>query len=177
MASLEEHLLNLNVVLISVGAWFILWVLRKVWKGMDSIKIVKRLKPLYPAVLCQGIVWIPGALPAEPEPTIGTRILMALWCGFLASIGYQLLKRFLGQKGIELPDKPEDILPSSDSEDDQPEEDEGDEKDDADADESEAKESRDTPVETPVPKKLAEAEADDSSGSDDSGSDDSGSDD
>jgi len=189
MESLEGQLLNLNVVLIAVGAWFILWVLRKVWKGMDSNKIVKRLKPLYPAVLCQGIVWIPGALPAEPEPTVGSRILMALWCGFLASIGYQLLKRFLGQKGgflasigyqllkrflgqkgIELPDKPEDLLPSSDSEDNQPE---AEEDDDVGADEPEASESRDTPIETPIPKEFAQAEAAHRAGA---GSDDSGDD-
>jgi len=170
MESLEGQLLNLNVVLIAVGAWFVLWVLRKVWKGMDSNKVVKRLKPLYPAVLCQGIVWIPGALPAEPEPTVGSRILMALWCGFLASIGYQLLKRFLGQKGIELPDKPEDLLPSSDSEDDQPEAEDDD--DDVGSDEPAAAESRDTPIETPIPKRVAEAEAAAGAGSDSDDSDD-----
>lgn len=114
MGSLEEHLLNIHVVLISTAAWFILWVLRKVWKGMDTIKLVHRFKPLYPALLCQGFVWIPGTLPAESAPTIGYRILIGLWCGFLASIGYQLIKRFLQPRGIDLPDKPEELLPSPD---------------------------------------------------------------
>jgi hypothetical protein len=162
MGSLEQHLLNVNVVLISAGAWFILWVLRKIWKGMDKNKWVSRFKPLYPAVLCQGFVWIPGALPPEPEPTIGGRILMGLWCGFLASIGYQLIKRFLGQRGIELPDKPEELLPQTDKEDDKQEDDADDD------DEPEASESRDTPVETPTPRAAEdEGEAGDGDGDDD----------
>jgi len=113
MGSLEQQLLNTNVVLMAAGAWFILWVLQKVWRGMDKIEGVKRLKPVYPAILCQGFVWIPGAMPTEPEPTIGSRILMGLWCGFLASIGYQLIKRFMSERGVPLPDNPEDLLPTS----------------------------------------------------------------
>ncbi|MHC4298873.1 MAG: hypothetical protein ACYS7Y_16470 [Planctomycetota bacterium] len=41
---------------------------------------------------------------------IGHRILMGLWCGFLASIGYQLVKRFLKPQGIVLPERPEDLM-------------------------------------------------------------------
>lgn len=114
MESLEEHLLNVHVILIATAAWFILWVMRRVWKGIDTNHWVSRYKPLYPALLCQGFVWIPGALPVEQDPTIGYRILIALWCGFLASIGYQIVKRVLLPRGIELPDKPEELLPSPD---------------------------------------------------------------
>jgi hypothetical protein len=158
MGSLEQHLLSVNVVLISVGAWFILWVLHKIWKGMDKNRWVSRFKPLYPAVLCQGLIWIPGALPPDQEPEIGGRILMALWCGFLASIGYQLIKRFLGQRGIDLPDKPDDLFPQSDKEDDKQNNDsdsddsDNDADNDADDDESEDSESRTTPIETPIPR-------------------------
>ena len=140
MNSLEQQLLSTNVVLIAVGAWFVLWVLSKIWTGMDNNKWVKHLKPLYPAILCQGFVWIPGALADEPVPTIGTHILIGLWCGFLASIGYQLVKRLLGQKGIELPDNPEDLIPGSESDNDkQPANDPEDEKSTA------------TPIDTPIP--------------------------
>jgi hypothetical protein len=124
MGALEEQLLNTNVVLMAAGAWFVLWVLRKIWKGMDNIEWVKKFKPVYPALLCQGFVWIPGAMPTEPEPTIGTRILMGLWCGFLASIGYQLLKRFLSRRGVvDLPENPDDLIPKSDKEEDKPKDD------------------------------------------------------
>jgi len=161
MNALEQQLLDVNVVLIAAGAWFLLWVLRKIWKGMDKIKWVARFKPLYPALLCQGFVWIPGALPAEPEPTIGSRILIGLWCGFLASIGYQVLKRILGRQGIDLPEKADDLLPVPSSEDDKQD-------DNTDDDEPEASESRDTPVETPIPRKAKdEGEAGDSEGADD----------
>lgn len=163
MGSLAEKLLNENVVLMAAGAWFLLWVLRKVWKGMDRIEWVKRFKPLYPAIICQGFVWIPGAMPPETEPSIGSRIMIALWCGFLASIGYQLIKRFLGQKGIELPDKPEELFPQSDKE-----EDKRPEGEDASSDEPETAESRDTPIETPIPRGFKnEGEADDGEGADD----------
>lgn len=115
MESLEEHLLNVHVILISTAAWFILWTLRRVWKKIDTNFWLSRYKPLYPALLCQAFVWIPGALPAEQDPTIGYRILIALWCGFLASIGYQIVKRVLLPRGVDLPDNPQDLLPSSGS--------------------------------------------------------------
>jgi len=139
MSALEQQLLNTNVVLMAAGAWFILWVVRKIWKGMDKIEWVSRLKPLYPAVLCQGFVWIPGAMPPDPEPTIGTRILMGLWCGFLASIGYQLIRRFLQKKAdVELPENPNDLVPNTT----EPEEEEPEE-------EPDEEDSRDTPVTDP----------------------------
>ncbi|MGD9381721.1 MAG: hypothetical protein PVI03_04680, partial [Candidatus Thorarchaeota archaeon] len=98
MGDLEQQLLNTNIVLMAAGAWFMLWVIRKIWKGMDKIKWVRKLKPLYPAIICQGLVWIPGAMPGitsetNIDETIAPRILTGLWCGFLASIGYQLLRR------------------------------------------------------------------------------------
>lgn len=151
MGSLEQHLLNVNVVLIAAGAWFILWVLRKIWKGMDTVKLIKRFKPLYPAILCEAFVWIPGALPADPEPTVGSRILMGLWCGFLASIGYQLIKRFMGERGVKLPDNPEDLLPTS--EDDKPVSEE------SAAEEPSSRESAITPIATPVPRGSTEEES------------------
>jgi hypothetical protein len=140
MENLEAQLLNANIVLMAAGAWFALWVLRKIWKGMDRVVWIRRLKPLYPAILCQGFVWIPGAMPgtdlntAVDDVTIGARILTGLWCGFLASIGYQLLRRFLSNQGVDLPSDPKDLVPSVPPE-------PGPNSDD-----------RDTPIETPIPK-------------------------
>ena len=120
MESLEEHLLNVHVILISAAAWFILWTLRKILKGIDTNHWVSRYKPLYPAFICQAFVWIPGALPAQQDPTIGYRILLGFWCGLLASTGYQVVKRVLLPRGIELPDKPEELLPAPVPADDSP---------------------------------------------------------
>jgi hypothetical protein len=106
LEGLEEKLLNFHVVLMAGAGWFILWVLRKVWKGMDDIGFIKRLKPIYPIILCEIFVWIPGILP---DATFGEKILTALWSGFLAAIGYQLVRRFLRPHGIELPDNPDEL--------------------------------------------------------------------
>jgi hypothetical protein len=124
---LASRLLNYHVVLMAIGAWVVLWALRKIWKGMDNISIVRRLKPLYAAALCEGFVWIPGVLP---EATVGDRILTALWSGFLAAIGYQLLRRIIRLKiGIELPEDPNKLEPGGTPAEDksEPEEEEEDE--------------------------------------------------
>ena len=109
MGELEAKFLNYHVVLMAVAAWIILWSVRKIWSGMDTNKWLKKLKPLYAAVLCSGFVWIPGVLP---EAEVGERILVAIWAGFLASIGYQLLRRFVRSKaGVELPEDPDQLVP------------------------------------------------------------------
>ena len=106
MGELEEKLLSFHVIIIAAAAWLILWVLRKIWTGLDNINIVKKLKPIYPVILCEGFVWIPGILP---DATMGERILLAIWAGFLAAIGYQLIRRFLKPHGIDLPDNPDEL--------------------------------------------------------------------
>jgi hypothetical protein len=124
MGELEQLLLNTHVVLMAIAAWVILWALRKVWSGFDKIGIVRKLKPLYAAALCEGFVWIPGVLP---EATLGERILIAVWAGFLSSIGYQLLQRFVQQKvGVALPENPDELEPGGAPEE-EPEEEKGDE--------------------------------------------------
>jgi hypothetical protein len=109
LGDLESQLLHIHVVLMAIAAWFVLWALRKIWKGMDSIVWVRRLKPLYPLVLCEGFVWIPGILP---EATTGERILMAVWAGILAAIGYQMIRRIVKRVGVELPEDPGKLHPS-----------------------------------------------------------------
>jgi hypothetical protein len=106
---LVEKLLHFHVVLMAIATWVILWSLRKMWNGMDSIVWVRRLKPLYPIVLCEGFVWIPGVLP---DYTTGERLLMAVWAALLSAIGYQLVHRFVKDKtGIELPKDPNELVP------------------------------------------------------------------
>jgi hypothetical protein len=148
MGDLEQQLLNTNIVLMAAAAWFIMWVIRKVWKGMKRIEWVRKLMPIYPAILCQGFVWIPGAMPpGEDTPTIGTRILTGLWCGFLASIGYQLIRRILERQGVVLPEDPSKLVPSiTPTPPPAPVED-----DDVDGDEV-SSDDRVTPKETPIPK-------------------------
>jgi len=120
MDDLTAKLLNEYIVLMSVAAWFVIWVAQKVFPVLNSNHWAKQLKPLYPALLCQGFVWIPGAV--EDGTQWGTRVLIALWCGFLASIGYQLVKRLASTRGVELPDDPNQLVPNGAASDPKPEE-------------------------------------------------------
>lgn len=156
LGDLESQLLHIHVVLMAIGAWFVLWAVRRMWKSMDSNTWVKRLKPLYPAVICQGFVWIPGILPGA---TTGERILMAIWAGILASIGYQIIRRVVGRVGVELPEDPNHLVDSVEEKEVLLDLSKDDDEDD-----------RETPPETPLPKKVAAAakEAkDDDDGDDD----------
>ena len=110
MDDLQAKLLNEYIVLMSVAAWFVIWVAQKVFPVLNTNYWARQLKPLYPALLCQGFVWIPGAV--EDGTQWGTRVLIALWCGFLASIGYQLVKRLASSRGVELPDDPNQLIPN-----------------------------------------------------------------
>jgi len=141
MSDFEAQLLNMNVILIAAAAWFILWVLRRIWPGMNKIRWVKKLKPAYPALLCQGFVWIPGTMPME-DPTVGMRILIGLWCGFLASIGYQLIRRILSRQDVNLPEDPNQLMPTVSM------------VPPAQDSEMDATEENETPNETPVPAEL-----------------------
>lgn len=135
MGELEQQLLNYHVVLMAVAAWVVLWALRKIWSGFDKITIVRNLKPLYAAALCEGFVWIPGVLP---DATVGERVLIAIWAGFLASIGYQLLRRFVQEKtGAELPENPDKLEPGG-APDDPKDEEEPEKKDEDKADAGDA---------------------------------------
>lgn len=137
---LESKLLNVHVVLMAIAAWFLLWAIRKMWKGMDGIEWVRRFKPLYPVLLCEAFVWIPGIIP---DATIGERVLMAVWAGVLAAIGYQIIRRVVKKVGVELPadatkltptdppteappeeNKSDDTIPDTKTEEEKPSEDE-----------------------------------------------------
>jgi hypothetical protein len=114
LGDLESKLLHIHVVLMAIAAWFILWAIRRMWKSMDDNEWVRRLKPLYPTVLCQGFVWIPGILP---DATTGERILMAVWAGILAAIGYQIIRRFVKKVGVHLPEDPNQLVDNGKKED------------------------------------------------------------
>lgn len=161
MEELEQKLLNEYIVLMAVAGWFITWVLQKVFPIINTNKYLRRWKPLFAPILCQGFVWIPGAV--EADASIGEHILVGFWCGFLAAFGYQLAKRLLGARGVTLPDDPAQLGQASTAktEDAKPSE-ESSESDDADdeEDKSDEKESsgRPTPKETPMPRRI-EADA------------------
>jgi hypothetical protein len=154
LSDLESQLLNIHVILMAVAAWFVLWAIRRLWKTMDDNVWVRRFKPLYPTFICQGFIWIPGILP---DSTVGERVLMAVWAGILASIGYQIIRRIVVRVGVQLPDDPNELVDSSTEKPDA-------EKADA---EEESSDDRDTPPETPIPKKAAAAKADAEGGGDD----------
>ena len=113
MGELTEKLLSYHVLLMAIAAWIVLWSIRKIWSGMDGNKWVRKFKPLYAAALCEGFVFIPGVLP---DAVPGEKVLIALWSGFLAAIGYQLLRRFVKVKtGVELPENPDELGPGGGS--------------------------------------------------------------
>lgn len=105
MDDMVATLWNSYVVLMAIGAWFIVWVVQKVFPVFNTNRWLKKFKPLYAVALCQGFVWIPGAL--ADGASLGERILVGFWCGFLASFGYQIAKRVLEPKGINLPENPD----------------------------------------------------------------------
>lgn len=107
MDDMVGTLWNDRVVMMAVGAWFVVWVLLKIFPAMGTNYWAKKLKPLYAVILCQGAVWIPGLLVEDAG--IGGRILIGFWCGFLASFGYQIAKRVLEPRGINLPDDPDKL--------------------------------------------------------------------
>jgi len=158
MEELEQKLLNEYIVLMSVAAWFITWVLQKVLPVINTNKHLRQLKPLLAPILCQGFVWIPGAV--EDGTTIGEHILIGFWCGFLAAFGYQLAKRILGARGVTLPDDPAQLDKANGAKAEEPGDKASESEEDADDSEekTEEKESsgRPTPKETPIPKRYDE---------------------
>jgi hypothetical protein len=146
MDDLTAKLLNEYIVLMSVAAWFVVWVVQRVFPVINTNYWAKQLKPLYPALLCQGFVWIPGAV--EDGTMWGSRVLVALWCGFLASIGYQLVKRLASTRGVELPDDPAQLVQNGGTKPEEKPEEKPEDGDPAESDEP-------TPTETPAAKRSA----------------------
>jgi hypothetical protein len=107
MDDMVATLWNSYIALMAIGAWFVVWVLQKVFMIFNTNYWLRKLKPLYAVVLCQGFVWIPGAMAAGAG--WGERVLVGFWCGFLASFGYQIAKRILEPRGINLPDDPDKL--------------------------------------------------------------------
>ena len=108
MDDMVATLWNDRVIMMAVGAWFVVWVLLKIFPVLGTNYWAKKIKPLYAAILCQGAVWIPGTIAGDPG--VGERILVGFWCGFLASFGYQIAKRVLEPRGISLPDDPDKLI-------------------------------------------------------------------
>jgi hypothetical protein len=107
MDDMVATLWNSYIALMAIGAWFVVWVLQKVFPVFNTNYWLRKFKPLYAVVLCQGFVWIPGAI--ADSAGWGERILVGFWCGFLASFGYQIAKRVLEPRGINLPDDPDKL--------------------------------------------------------------------
>lgn len=76
------------------------------------------------------------------DPTVGSRILIGLWCGILASIGYQLIRRIFSRQGMNLPEDPNQLVPPVSV---LPPE---------SSDEIESSDEDETPNETPIPAEL-----------------------
>lgn len=143
MDDMVATLWNSYVVLMAIGAWFVVWVLQKVFPVFNTNYWLRKFKPLYAVALCQGFVWIPGAL--ADGAGLGERILVGFWCGFLASFGYQIAKRVLEPRGISLPDDPDTLAQAVTDQIDEPKAGKTDEVDSSEPGDL-------TPAETPIAK-------------------------
>lgn len=98
-----DEMFALPIMLLALGAMIIIYVLRRVVPKIDQNKVAKRLMPLYPMVICIPVALIPQ-FPLADDPV--SRILMGLWAAFLSQFAYQLVRKVLAGKGINIPADP-----------------------------------------------------------------------
>ena len=74
----------------------------KVVGGWAQHRIFKMLLPIYPYVLCLGVVFIPGIpLPEKLPAALGAKLLYAVWCAWFSDKVYQVIKSVL-EKGFNM---------------------------------------------------------------------------
>ena len=112
MEKIIEVFINWQAFLIAFGVFVILGVLRqlgtrrddnkKVVGGWAESKPFNMFLPVYPYILALTLIFTPGVpLPEKVAGAIITRILYALWCGWLSDKTYEVAKRIL-EKGFDL---------------------------------------------------------------------------
>lgn len=111
MDKITAVILSWQAVMLSFAAFAILGVVRgmgtkkkdgKVVGGWAQHRLFKMFLPLYPYVLCLGLVFIPGIpLPEKLTGALGAKLLYAIWCGWFSDKVYQVIKSVL-EKGFNM---------------------------------------------------------------------------
>jgi len=112
MDKITAVMLSWQAVLLAFAAFAILGVVRgmgtkkndkgDVVGGFAQHRAFKMLMPIYPYLLCGGLVFIPGIpLPEKLTATLGAKLLYAVWCGWFSDKVYQVIKSVL-EKGFNM---------------------------------------------------------------------------
>jgi hypothetical protein len=103
METLFASLLTAQVLTISAAVVALLFSLgRFTIKGipLDKNKIWKKILPILPLVLGILGAFAPGVLGSADEPvSIGSKILIGLWAGLVASQSRTIVKRLFAKEG------------------------------------------------------------------------------
>lgn len=110
---LTDVLINWQVILLSFAVFAILGVIRAVGTKKDKDgKVIggfaentwfKRFLPVYPYLFSLGIVFVPGVpLPEIVGKTLAVKILYGIYAGWLTDKVYQIIKKFLEERGVHL---------------------------------------------------------------------------
>lgn len=98
-----DQLFAWPILLLALGAMIIIYVVRRVVPQIDKSKLARRLMPLYPIAICVPVSLIPQFPLAEDWVS---RVLTGLWAAFLSQFAYQLIRKVLAGKGINIPADP-----------------------------------------------------------------------
>jgi hypothetical protein len=112
MDKITSVMASWEAFLLAFAAFAVIGVLRQVGTRKDSRKNViggwaqsrpfKMLLPIFPYVICLGVIWIPGIpIPEKVGTAMGAKILFALWCGWLSDKAFEIVKRVL-EKGFNM---------------------------------------------------------------------------
>lgn len=110
---LTDVFINWQVILLSFAVFAILGVIRTVGTEKDKDgKVVggfaentwfKRFLPVYPYLFSLGLVFIPGIpMPEAVGKTLAVKILYGIYVGWLTDKVYQIIKKYLEERGIHL---------------------------------------------------------------------------
>jgi|WetSurSiteA1Bulk_404760.scaffolds.fasta_scaffold13999_2 hypothetical protein len=114
MDKITDVLINWQVLLISFAVFAVLGVLRAVGTkkdpktgaalgGFAENTWFKRFLPIYPYLLSVGLVFIPGVpLPELVGTALAVKILFAIYAAWLSDKVYQIIKKYLDERGIHI---------------------------------------------------------------------------
>ena len=95
------------ILLLALGTMVVLQVLRKVVPQINTTPALRRFVVLYPFVICVPLSLIP-AFPIASDTV--SRILVGLWAAFFSKIVYEIIRKVVLARGIEIPKTPAAII-------------------------------------------------------------------
>lgn len=122
MDKMAEIFLNWQVLLISFATFAVVRLLRalgtqrdpktkEVTGGWAEHYWFRRFLPIYPYAISFALCFLPGVPMPEvvvTGKTLAIKILYAIYTGWLSEKIYQIVKRFLEEKGVKIGDDAED---------------------------------------------------------------------